>query len=205
MIAKASGGVFTDKFTHEFQVLTDVGEDTIYWKEGDIEAINEEVLEGKKEDYKSSKAIEVGNIFPLGTFYSERMRAYFTDTDGGKKPIWFGSYGIGPTRVMGTWVEVSHDDRGIIWSKQIAPYDVHLVGLGGKGDEVYKKLIEKGIDVLFDDRDVSAGEKFGDSDLIGVPTRLVVSDRNGDKIEWKERTSDKSELLSLEEVVKKLK
>lgn len=204
MIAKASGGVFTDKFTHEFQVLSDVGEDTIYWKEGDAEATNEEVLEGNKEDYISSKSIEVGNIFPLGTFYSERMRTYFTDRDGGKKPIWFGSYGIGPTRVMGTWVEVSHDDRGIIWSKQISPFDIHLVDLSGKGEEIYKKLKEVGVDVLWDDREVSAGEKFGDSDLIGIPVRLVVSERNGDKIEWKERTSKDSELISLEEAIKKL-
>ena len=208
-IAKASGGVFTDKFTHEFQVLSDVGEDTIYWKEGDEEAVNEEVMEGDKAEYKSAKSIEVGNIFPLGTFYSERMRAYFTDRDGGKKPIWFGSYGIGPTRVMGTWVEVSHDDKGIIWSKQIAPYDVHLVELKsdsgeGKAEKIYDKLKQMGFDVLWDDRDVSAGEKFGDIDLIGIPVRLVVSDKTGDKIEHKERTSDKSELLSFEEVARRL-
>ncbi len=204
-IAKASGGVFTDKFTHEFQVLSDVGEDTIYWKEGDSEAVNEEVMEGNKEEFKSAKSIEVGNIFPLGTFYSERMRAYFIDSDGGKKPIWFGSYGIGPTRVMGTWVEASHDDKGIIWSKEISPFDVHLVELpGGNGEDVYKKLKENGIDVLWDDREVGAGQKFADSDLIGIPMRLVVSGRNGDKIEYKERTSDESELLSFEEVLKKI-
>ena len=206
-VAKASGGVFTDKFTHEFQVLSEAGEDTIYWKEGDKEAINEEVLEGNKEDYKSAKSIEVGNIFPLGTWYAERMRMYFTDEKGLKKPVWFGSYGIGPTRVMGTWVEVSHDERGIIWSKEIAPFDVHLVELPGAKDteKIYKKLQGEGLDVLWDDREVSAGEKFGDSDLIGIPVRLVVSAKTGDKVEYKERTSEKTELLSLEEALKKIK
>ncbi|HET7099128.1 MAG TPA: aminoacyl--tRNA ligase-related protein [Patescibacteria group bacterium] len=201
-IAKASGGVFTDKFTHEFQVMADSGEDTIYWKEGDKEAINEEVLEGKKEDYESAKSIEVGNIFPLGTWYAERMRFYFTDKDGKKKPVWFGSYGIGSTRVMGTWVEVSHDDKGIVWSKEISPFDAHLIELpGGNGKEVYEKLTEAGIDVLWDEREVGAGQKFADSDLIGIPVRLVVSAKTGDKIELKERTSDESKLLDLKEVL----
>jgi prolyl-tRNA synthetase len=203
-IAKASGGVFTDKFTHEFQVLSEAGEDTIYWKEGDIEALNEEVLEGKKEDFVSAKSIEVGNIFPLGTWYAEKMGMTFTNSDGKRKPVWFGSYGIGPTRVMGTWVEVSHDEKGIIWSKEISPFEVHLIGLNGKGKDVYGKLLEKGVDVLFDDREIGAGEKFGDSDLIGIPTRLVVSDKTEDKIEYKERTSDTNELISFNEVLQTL-
>jgi prolyl-tRNA synthetase len=204
-IAKASGGVFTDKFTHEFQVMADSGEDTIYWKEGDEEAINEEVLEGKKEDYISAKSIEVGNIFPLGTWYAEKMGMTYTDQDGKRKPVWFGSYGIGPTRVMGTWVEVSHDDKGIIWNKEIAPFTVHLIGLNGKGHDLYEKLLDQNIDVLFDDRDLGAGEKFSDSDLIGIPVRLVVSDKTGDKIEFKERTSSKTSLLDFEDIIKELK
>jgi len=210
-VAKASGGVFTDKFTHEFQVLSEAGEDTIYWKEGDAEAVNEEVLEGDKSKYKSAKAIEVGNIFPLGTWYAERMKMFFTDEKGLKKPVWFGSYGIGPTRVMGTWVEVSHDDKGIIWSKQISPFDVHLIEIPStkseirnKAEQIYKKLNDQNIETLWDDREVSAGQKFGDSDLIGIPVRLVVSEKTGDKIEYKERTSEKSELLNFEEVLKKL-
>lgn len=204
-IAKASGGVFTDKFTHEFQVLSEAGEDTIYWKEGDTEAVNEEVLDGKKEDFVSAKSIEVGNIFPLGTWYAEKMGMNFTDSDGKRKPVWFGSYGIGPTRVMGTWVEVSHDEKGIIWSKEISPFQVHLVGLNGKGKDVYEKLLGQGVDVLFDDRDLGAGEKFSDSDLIGIPVRLVVSDKTGDKIEYKERTSEKSELLDFASIIEILK
>jgi len=150
--------------------------------------------------------VEVGNIFPLGTWYAERMHVYYTDEKGLKKPIWFASYGIGPTRVMGTLVEVSHDDKGIIWYPQIAPFDIHLVELpGGNGKEIYEKLKENNIDVLWDDRDVAPGEKFADADLIGIPVRLVVSERNGDKIEWKERTTDASELLDFDEVIKRLK
>lgn len=203
-VAKASGGVFTDKFTHEFQVLSDAGEDNIYWKEGDVEATNEEVLEGDKKDYQSAKSIEVGNIFPLGTWYAEKMGMIFTDSDGKRKPVWFGSYGIGPTRVMGTWVEVSHDEKGIIWSKEIAPFAVHLVGLNGKGEELYQKLKENNIDVLFDDRDVPAGQKFADSDLIGIPVRLVVSEKTDQKIEYKERISDESKLLDFNEILSAL-
>ncbi|MEK7550368.1 MAG: aminoacyl--tRNA ligase-related protein [Patescibacteria group bacterium] len=210
-IVKASGGVFTDKFTHEFQVLSDAGEDTIYWKEGDKEAVNEEIMEGDKNDYKSAKSIEVGNIFPLGTWYAERMRFYYMDNMGKKKPVWFGSYGIGSTRVMGTLVEVFHDDNGIIWPKEVSPFDIHLVGLNGphsaeapRGKKVYEMLTKAGVEVLWDDRDIPAGEKFADADLIGVPVRLVVSDKTGDKIEWKERTSSESKLLSFDEVIKLL-
>ena len=202
-VTKASGGVFTDKFTHEFQVLAESGEDTIYWKDDD-EAINEEILEGDKKDYKSAKAIEVGNIFPLGTWYAEKMGMNFIDKDGVRKPVWFGSYGIGPTRVMGTWVEVSHDEKGIIWSKEISPFDVHIIGLNGKGGDIYEKLKEKGIDCLFDDRDVPAGEKFADCDLIGIPVRLVVSDKTGDKVEYKERTSEKIQLLHIDDIMRRL-
>ena len=144
------------------------------------------------DSFVEKKAVEVGNIFPLGTWYAERMRVYFTDKDGGKKPVLFASYGIGPTRVMGTLVEVGHDERGIIWPKSVAPFDVHLVELPGakNAKKMYDELTSKGIDVLWDDREVPAGEKFADADLIGVPVRLVVSVRNGDKIEWVFRYSD---------------
>jgi len=215
-VVEASGGVFTDKHTHEFQVLNANGEDTIFACDNCDYAVNKEIFEGKEGDVcpkcekgkieKLEGLVEVGNIFPLGTWYAERMRVYFTDKDGGKKPVWFASYGIGPTRVMGTLVEVGHDERGIIWPKSVAPFDVHLVELPGakNAKKIYDELTSKGIDVLWDDREVPAGEKFADADLIGVPVRLVVSVRNGDKIEWKERAFGKSELLSLEEVVAKL-
>lgn len=205
-VAKASGGVFTDKFTHEFQVLCDTGEDTIYWKDGDVEAVNEEVFEGNKEEYKSSKAIEVGNIFPLGTMYAEKMGVTFADEKGNKNPVWFGSYGIGSSRVMGTWVEVSHDEHGIIWNKEMAPFDVHLLELPGAKNAkvIYEELAQVGMEVLWDDRDVSAGQKFSDADLIGIPVRLVVSEKTGDKIEFKLRKGDKIELIDKNNLLKKL-
>src|SRR5690606_7009754 len=122
-------------------------------------------------DVTSLNAIEVGNIFPLGTMYAEKMGMLYTGKDGQKQPIWFGSYGIGPTRVMGTIVEVSHDDRGIIWPASVSPFDVHLVGIiqqesaiRERAEEVYKKLTDAGIDVLFDDRDdTGVGQKFADA------------------------------------------
>lgn len=216
-VVEASGGVFTDRHTHEFQVLNANGEDTIFACDACDYAFNKEIFEGKAGDAcpecKKGKIeeltglVEVGNIFPLGTWYAERMKVFYTDEKGLKKPVWFASYGIGPTRVMGTLVEVNHDDKGIIWPKAVAPFDVHLVDLvKGEGQEVndvYQKLIDAGVEILWDDRDVSAGEKFADADLIGIPVRLVVSVRNGDKVEWKERTSEKTELLSLDEIHKK--
>ncbi|HRN96132.1 MAG TPA: His/Gly/Thr/Pro-type tRNA ligase C-terminal domain-containing protein [Candidatus Levybacteria bacterium] len=208
-IAEASGGVFTDKHTHEFQVLAPSGEDTIYFADDWEYAKNDEVMtdeDKKRTDLRTETSIEVGNIFPLGTFYSEKMGATFTDQDGTKKPLWFASYGIGPTRVMGTVVEVSHDDRGIIWPESIAPFAVHLIGLNGKGEDVYQQLQEQGIEVLFDDRqDRGAGEKFGDADLIGIPFRAVVSDKSGDKIEIKKRDNTDSKLVEREELVNTLK
>lgn len=214
VITEASGGVFTQNKTHEFQVLADSGEDAIYFCDQCAWGQNKEIFEGKtggacpsckKGKMIEAKSIEVGNIFPFGTYYSELMRVYYTDKDGKKKPVWFGSYGIGPTRVLGTLVEVSHDDKGIIWNKVVSPFDVHLIELpGGNGKKTYEALKEKGIDVLWDDRNVPAGEKFADSDLIGIPVRLVISQKSGDKIEWKERKSSKVELLSFDELLKRL-
>lgn len=224
-VIDAPGGVFTERNTHEFQVPDAGGEDTIYYCDTCDWGVNKELLEGEEFDEKctrckkgkvieSNTAVEVGNIFPLGTWYSERMRVYFTDKDGKKKPPWFASYGIGSTRVMGTLVEVSHDDKGIIWDKEVAPFDVHLIELPGakphsvkasRGKEIYETLQKEGIEILWDDRDVSAGEKFADSDLIGIPVRLVVSEETKDKIEWKERNKKETELLAIEEVIKRLK
>lgn len=214
-IVEASGGVFTDKHTHEFQALNANGEDTIYICDSCDFAINREIFEGKigEKCQKCKKgkivehkgAVEIGNIFPFGTYYSERMKVYYADEKGRKKPVWFGSYGIGSTRNMGAWVEVSHDDKGIIWSKSISPFDVHLIELpGGNGEKVYEDLLKEGIDVLWDDRNVLAGEKFADSDLIGIPVRFVVSEKTGDKIEWKERASSKVELLAPSEIINRL-
>ena len=222
-VVEASGGVFTDKHSHEFQVLSEVGEDTIYYCDKCDFAQNDEIARSAslgqacskcgKGKIKTSKAIEVGNIFPLGTMYAEKMGAFYTDEKGQKRPLWLASYGIGPTRVLGTLVEVFHDDKGIVWPESVAPYDVHLVSLGSENaDTVYEKLEKEGVEVLYDDRDVSAGQKFADADLIGIPVRLVTSAKTVQqssmqaiKVEWKKRNEDKTEILDLEEVLKRLK
>lgn len=221
-VVEASGGVFTDKNSHEFQVLSDVGEDTIYFCDKCDFVQNKEIFTGALGDkcpnctsagsaqvgsIKSSKSIEVGNIFPLGTKYSESQKVFYTDTQGKQNQIWFASYGIGPTRVMGTLVEVYHDDKGIVWPKSVAPFNVHLISLG-KDEEAVKihdELESLGIEVLFDDREVNAGQKFSDADLIGIPVRLVISEKTNGKIEWKERSKEKQELLSFDEVINRLK
>lgn len=215
-VVEASGGVFTKAHSHEFQVLSEVGEDTIYYCDACDFAQNDEVAkvkEGdtcpkcKKGEVKTSKSIEVGNIFPLGTMYSEKMGFYFTDSDGSKKPVVLASYGIGPTRVLGTLVEIYSDEKGIVWPESVAPYKVHLVSIqeNAKADRIYERLISEDVDVLYDDREVGAGEKLNDADLIGIPVRLVVSAKTGDKIEWKLRKETGTELLDAEEVVKRLK
>src|SRR5581483_11503820 len=152
------------------------------------------------------RGIEVGNIFQLGFHYSSKMKgAAFVDAAGKSKPYYMGCYGIGIARTMAAIVEVSHDEKGIVWPESIAPYQAHLVGLSKKADEVYEKLQKTGIEVLYDDRDgVSAGAKFADADLIGIPVRLVVSEKTGDKVEWKKRTGKETELLTFEDVVSRL-
>lgn len=212
-ITEAAGGVFTENRTREFQVIAEAGEDTIYVKKDTKKALNKEVFEGNLDDYEEKRSIEVGNIFPFGDKkYSEKMNVTYRDRDGQTKLVHFASYGIGVTRLLGTAVEVFHDERGIVWPKSIAPYQVHLIELKKerndeikkKAEEVYDKLQNAGIEVLWDDRDIMAGEKFADADLIGIPVRLVISEKSGDKIEWKERTSDNTELLLLDEVIKRM-
>lgn len=163
------------------------------------------------------RGIEVGNIFQLGYYYSKKMAdATFVDKEGKEKPFYMGCYGIGLGRTLAAIVEVHNDDKGIIWPKEIAPYQAHLIEIKSQnskgkstsqnsklsGDEVYEKLLGVGVEVLYDDReDISAGEKFADADLIGIPVRLVVSERNGDRIEYKERDKKESKLLGIEEIV----
>ena len=216
---EAGGGVFTKNKTHEFQVIAESGEDEIIYCPGGDFSSNAEispVKEGKQCDLghgslKKAKAIEIGNIFPLGTYYSEKMGAMFTDRDGKKKPIWLASYGIGLTRAVGAIVEVHHDAKGIVWPQSVAPYDVHLISLGNEKIattetlKIYETLKKNGVEVLWDDReDVSAGAKFADADLIGIPVRLVVSQKTGDRIEWKKRTESKTDLLGIDEVIIRL-
>jgi len=215
-MTEAAGGVFTEGRTREYQVLAEAGEDTIYVKPGTHEAYNREVFEGNAAEFEKKKAIEVGNIFPFGDKkYAEKMGVFYTDRDGIKKLVHFASYGIGTTRVMGTLAEVFHDDNGVIWPESVAPYQVHLIGLKSKiqnsndnsnlsVQNIYDKLLEAGVEVLWDDTDRSAGEKFADADLIGIPVRLVVSEKTGDKVEWKGRGENKSELVEINAVLSRL-
>lgn len=208
----ASGGVFS-KYSHEFQTVSDAGEDTIYLSREKGIAINEEVytedvlddLGLRKEELERVKSIEVGNIFKLGTRFSEALGLVYTDENGEAKPVIMGSYGIGPTRLMGTIVETLSDEKGIVWPESVAPFQVHLLSLGAdkEAGEWYEKLSRHGVDVLYDDRDVNAGEKFGDSDLLGMPCRLVVSKRSLEKggAEMKQRTLNESTILSFEDAV----
>lgn len=167
---------------------------------------NKKLIEGR--------GIEVGNIFQLGTHYSSKMSgAAFTDKDGKGKPYYMGCYGIGIGRTMGTIVEVHNDENGIIWPKAITPYEVHLTSLGKdeavikKADEIYENLKEAGISVLYDDRDERAGEKLNDADLIGIPLRLIISNRTLEKnsVEWKERTNAESKGVGFGVLVDEIK
>lgn len=200
---RASGGSF-GATSHEFQTITDAGEDIIYiTDENKREAVNKEVEEGRSE---AQKSVEVGNIFPLGTKFSKAFGLYFSDENGEKKPVIMGSYGIGLGRLMGTVVEVLSDEKGIVWPHEVAPFQVHLLCLSEEAksfaDEIYKTLQANNIEVLYDDRDLRAGEKFADSDLIGIPLRFVISEKTGaGNIEVKNRTESNSTLMSKSEAL----
>lgn len=213
VIALASGGDFTDKYSHEFQTLCETGEDTLYFNKDENVYYNKEVVKDPDNPkYEIVKAAEVGNIFPLNVKFSEALDYRYTDEKGEQKLVYMGCYGIGTSRVMGVIVEKFHDDRGIIWPEQVAPYQVHLVGLDQQDEEikrqaheVYNQLNDHGIEVLFDDRvDVRPGAKFADADLIGCPVRLVISKRTEGKIEWKRRAEKETQLVGIEEVINKL-
>ncbi len=212
----ASGGSFT-KFSHEFQTICDAGEDVLYMDDEQTVAVNEEVLDeatteigiDKSELHKVVTA-EVGNIFKFGTEKSEKMGIYYTDQDGSKKPIYLASYGIGITRVMGVIAEKESDEKGLMWPTNIAPYHVYLATIGDVSEQaevLYKNLQNEGIEVLYDDRDERPGNKFGDADLMGIPIRLVLSQRTleEDSVELKSRASDETENISLDTIVEKIK
>lgn len=222
IVAAASGGVFTTKHSHEFQVPTPAGEDKIYIDRETGEAMNREImpetdLENEKK-YEIVKSIEVGNIFPLECRFSNAFELKAQGEDGKLVDIIMGCYGIGPSRVMGSIVEVHHDENGMIWPKSVAPYHVHVVSLTGKDasmngriEETALSLIDElegaGIEVLWDDREgVSAGAKFADADLIGIPLRLVVSTKTlaETSVEWKERHEKDARLVRLEDAAQQV-
>lgn len=211
-IAFASGGPFTNKFSHEFQTVCDAGEDVLYISEDGKTAMNEEVLEQAsseagvaKDSLKPVKTAETGNIFKFGTEKSEQMKIHFTDKKGQQKPAYLASYGIGITRVMGVVVEKFADEKGLVWPESVAPARVHLISLGAdeQADELYEALQKNGITVLYDDRDARAGEKFADADLIGIPHRVVVSGKSLESggFEYKARTASESKIVTKDELV----
>lgn len=208
----ASGGMFS-KYSEEFQTVSDAGEDLIYVDEASGKALNQEVLNDEvltdlgleREKLVEKKSIEVGNIFHLGTRFSEALGLTFKDEKGELKPAIMGCYGIGPARVMGTIAEVLSDEKGLVWPKAVAPFQVHLLSLGVNEatEKLYNELTATGVEVLYDDRETSAGEKFAESDLLGIPLRIVMGKRSleSGKVEVKERTSEGVKEIAIAEVV----
>lgn len=212
----ASGGSFS-KFSDEFQTVCDAGEDIIYIDEEKNIAVNQEVYTDEaltslgldKNSLVKKKSIEVGNIFPLGTRYAEALGLYFNDENGEKKPVVMGSYGIGIPRLMGTVVELLSDQKGIVWPESIAPFQLHLILVNTKDEEqkslatdLYQKLSAHNIEVLFDDREIQAGEKFADSDLIGIPHRITIGKRalESGLFEYTDRKTGAVKEISEEEI-----
>lgn len=212
----ASGGSFA-KFSHEFQTISEVGEDIIYLDRAKGIAINEEVytdevlaeLGVNKEELEEVKAVEVGNIFTLGTRFSEPIDLKFTDENGESKPVLMGSYGIGPSRLMGLIAEHFADEKGLVWPVNIAPYKVYLVSIGDVAEQaslLYEKFQAAGVTVLFDDRNERPGAKFADAELIGLPYRVTISERllQEEKLEFSRRNGGDIELLTLDELLAKI-
>lgn len=208
-ITFASGGSFS-KYSHEFQAITDAGEDTIFVCDKCRTAINKEIIKEQSacpecgsKNLEEKKAIEVGNIFPLKTKYSEPFGLKFTDKDGHLKNVIMGCYGIGLGRLMGAVAEINYDEKGLIWPESITPFKIHLIELkGASAKDIYDDLIKAGAEVLYDDReDASAGEKFADADLIGIPYRVVVSEKTKDKIEIKKRNEKSVKLITRKELL----
>jgi prolyl-tRNA synthetase len=212
----ASGGSFT-KFSHEFQTICDAGEDITYLNRDQNLAFNEEILDealasgeiATREGLEKVKTAEVGNIFNFGTQKTDEMGLYFTDKDGQKKSVWMGSYGIGVTRVMGVIAENFSDEKGLIWPENVAPAKIYLVQIGEKSrelaEEIYAELTAKGVEVLFDDRDLRPGQKFADAELMGIPYRVTVSDRlmESGEFEIVARKTGEMEMISREQLMRK--
>ncbi|MEX2014582.1 MAG: aminoacyl--tRNA ligase-related protein [Candidatus Saccharimonadales bacterium] len=215
----ASGGIFS-KYSDEFQTLSDVGEDTIYIDERKKIAVNKEVFNDevlrelglKKDELVEKPAVEVGNIFSLGTKYADALDVHYMDEKGSRNSIIMGSYGFGISRMMGLLAEHFADENGIIWPESIAPFKVYLAVFGAdntvlkQAEKLYEDLQKSGVEVLFDDRDVRPGEKFADADLIGCPHRVVVSEKSlkVGGVEYKKRDFDKSQIMKTDELHKQL-
>lgn len=223
-VVQASGGIFTENVSHEFQALTDAGEDVLIACTACSFGQNSEVATMNVGDtcpkcngtLAQMKGVEVGNIFDLGTKYSDAFNFNFTNEKGEQQRVLMGCYGIGTSRLVGAIVETHHDDKGIRWPKSVAPFQMHLVSIAGKAEgntvmaeaeKIYAALVAAGVEVLWDDRDISAGAKFADADLLGMPLRLVVSEKTlaENAVEWKERTGDEASRVPMAEVVERVK
>lgn len=212
----ASGGSFS-KYSHEFQTLTDAGEDNIYICDKCRVAVNDEIIDDLEHkcplcgssELRQEKAVETGNIFKLMTKFSTPFELTFKDQEGKENDVLMGCYGIGLNRLMGTIVELYHDEKGIIWPENVAPFQVHLLSLGEneEAEKIYEQLKQKNVEVLYDDREASAGEKFADSDLIGIPLRVVISKKSlaAGGVEVKKRNESESNVISIEEFLESLK
>lgn len=223
----ASGGLFS-KYSDEFQVLSEAGEDTVFFCERCPYAANKEVARDLglanscpscADFLREGRSIEVGNIFKLGSKFSEAFGLHYRDEGGRPQPVIMASYGIGPGRVLGTIVETHHDQNGIIWPENAAPFDAHLVPLPAKdaaqasaalraADELYAALQKDGLEVLYDDRqEASVGEKFADADLLGLPLRLVLSQKTLERrgVELKRRKAGAERLIPLAELSAQLR
>jgi prolyl-tRNA synthetase len=218
----ASGGVFS-RFSDEFQMLCESGEDTIFVTEDRRIAINAEVAKdrdarkaafaGQEEQLSEMRAVEVGNTFKLGSRFTDAFDTYGTDSNGERRSLLMCSYGIGTTRLVGAIAEVCNDEKGLVWPRAVAPYDVHVVVLdsAGKNLEVLSLVTEKlrnaGICALIDERSgVSAGEKFADADLLGLPYQIVFGSRSDSKrLEVKSRSTGHSELIDIDAVVARIR
>lgn len=212
----AAGGAFTE-FSHEFQTICEAGEDEIYINKEKNIAINEEVYSPETLDslgvtegeLTKVKTAEVGNIFNFGTKKCEEMNLYFNDENGKPTPVFLGSYGIGITRVMGVIAEKMSDEKGLVWPEAIAPFKIHLLTFGKnenilrEAESLYYDLKKAGIEVLFDDRDLGPGQKFNDADLIGIPYRLVVSEKSAENggVEITHRQSGEVDFLDVDRVL----
>jgi len=212
IIVEASSGIMGGSGSKEFMLINEAGEDKVLICPQCGKAFNFEVAPKDRkcpqdgEVLNEKKAIELAHIFKLGSKYADSFDLKFVDKDGQSKPVLMGCYGIGLDRLMASIVEAHHDEKGIIWPEEASPYQVILIDLtNGKAEKFYQKMMAAGLEVLYDDRDVSAGIKFADADLLGISYRAVVSEKTGDEIEVKKRDQEKSSLITLDKFIDQLR